>query len=448
MHSDTNDHNQELSNVNEQQDHEAEHEHEHEHEHRPDQEQRDHPLPYEAAPQDSSSHSHRLVTTSPSNADRTEAALHLSRTFVSTTKHIPQSSTKTSWVFMMIYNWTHTHRAATRLYHILTNPSMLLKEIQGHSEHLQHMMRRKSIQQLTEEQDRMDDDPDMLNDTATEMVPVSMTNIRSAANMEESLPEDSESLEGHGDSSDDSASPRKLKRRIGHYPNPFGPNISSMDEQEDDEGWFGRGEECSESGETKTNSVRLSTPKQPHFIRRPIPNFATSSLGHAMDPGQFENTMDIQASPRLSTLSTTSIFNTPTGARFNQPSSNFSPTVESTSKSAPRLAITTSITLDKQTPSQPSVCEQETSLAQENPQMEPGSQQDSHYATPIESPWEEQSRMLADFRSPSISNHSSPISSTSAAFSGSTSFITVNSSASDDSISSSSEALPFSDAVS
>ncbi|KAG0255265.1 hypothetical protein BG011_005228 [Mortierella polycephala] len=445
MHSDSNDHNQELSNANEQQGHEAEHEH------RPDHEQGDRPPPYEAALQESNSHSHHshcLVTTSPSNADLSEAALHLSRTLVSATKHTPQPPPKTSWVFMMIYNWTHTHRAATRLYHILTNPRMLFKEIQGHNEHLQNMMQRQSIQQLTEEQDRMDDDPDMLDDTATEMVPVSMMNIRSAANMEDSLPEDPESLEGHDDSSDDSASPRKLKRRIDHYPNPFGSNISSMDEQEDDEGWFGRGEECSENGETKTNSVRLSTPTQPHSIRRPIPDFATSSLGYAMNPGQFENTTDKQAGSRLSTLSTTSIFNTPTGARFNQPSFNSSPTAELTSRSAARLAITTSITSDKQTPSQLSEGEQKISLAQKNLETEPGPQQNSHYPTPIESPWEEQSRILADFRPPSTSDHSSPSNSTPDASSGFTSLIAINSLASADSISSSGETPSFSEAVS
>ncbi|KAF9291564.1 hypothetical protein BGZ68_003502 [Mortierella alpina] len=99
----------------------------------------------------------------------------------------------------------------------------------------------------------MDDDPDMVNSGATEMVPVSMLNTRSIAAMEESLPEDGTQDE-MDDSSDDSIGPGKLKRKIDRYPNPFGPNVSDMDEQEDDEGWLGSGADCSENGETKSNS--------------------------------------------------------------------------------------------------------------------------------------------------------------------------------------------------
>ncbi|KAG0274291.1 hypothetical protein BGZ95_009937, partial [Linnemannia exigua] len=283
--------------------------------------------------------------TSPSNADLTEAVLHLSRTLVSpapTKPRLQSTAPTSSWLFMMIYSWTHTQKTATRLYHILTKPSSLLQHIQGQNDQLyqQQKKQRKSIQQLTEEQDRMEDDPDMRFGAVTEMVPVSMMNTRSVASMADEFHPSSQTqdplewspmLEGD-DSREDSAMPRKPKRRIESYPNPFAPADSDTESQEDDEGWFGRGEDCSEDGVTKTNSVRLTTPTFSHTFRGRIPEFTTSSLGPAMDPRQFENesnnnnnnTSRSGGELPVPSFSTSSIFNRSTGVSFDRPSSRAS----------------------------------------------------------------------------------------------------------------------------
>ncbi|KAF9904079.1 hypothetical protein EC991_003112 [Linnemannia zychae] len=281
--------------------------------------------------------------TSPSNAALTEAVLHLSRTLVSSgpTKPCPQPA-PSSWLFMMIYSWTHTQKAATHLYHILTKPSSLLQHIQGQNDQVQQQQKkqRKSIQQLTEEQDRLDDDPDMRFGAVTEMVPVSMMNTRSVASMaEDSFPSSQTQdplelpmLRGD-DLNEDSALPRKPKRRIESYSNPFTPSDSDTEPQEDDEGWFGRGEDCSEDGVTKTNSVRLTSPTFSHAFRGRIPEFATSSLGPAMDPRQFEseshnnnnnNNASRSAALPVPSFSTSSIFNRSTGVTLDRPSSRAS----------------------------------------------------------------------------------------------------------------------------
>ncbi|KAF9133490.1 hypothetical protein BGW39_009680 [Mortierella sp. 14UC] len=277
---------------------------------------------------------------SPSNAALTEAVLHLSRTLVSSgpTKPRPRPAPTSSWLFMMIYSWTHTQKAATRLYHILTAPSSLLQHIQDQNDqiHQQQKKQRKSIQQLTEEQDRMEDDPDMRFGAVTEMVPVSMMNTRSVASMaDESLPSSQTQdplelpmLRGD-DLNEDSTLPRKPKRRIESYSNPFAPTDSDTEPQEDDEGWLGRGEDCSEDGVTKTNSVRLTSPTFSHTFRGRIPEFATSSLGPAMDPRQFEsdsynNNTSRSAALPVPAFSTSSLFDRSTGVTFDRPSSRAS----------------------------------------------------------------------------------------------------------------------------
>ncbi|KAG0057635.1 hypothetical protein BGZ83_007008 [Gryganskiella cystojenkinii] len=268
----------------------------------------------------------QLVTASPSDADVTDAVLHLSRTLVSNTAKANDSQSKSSlsstpsssssWVYMMLYSWTQTAQTATRLFHILTTqPSNLLKEIQGQNEQAllsqQRRQPRKSIQQLTEEEDRMEDDPDMINGTATEMVSVSMMNTRTVAGMAESLSEQDTEMQD-----------RPGIRKIEQYQNPFAPAIAGTDEQEDDEGWLGRGDLRSESGATKSNSVRLTSTKL--TVERALPNFnhRPSSLGAAMDPHQFETRdrdsilLDYEPSsrPLRTSLSTpSSIFNTSTG---------------------------------------------------------------------------------------------------------------------------------------
>ncbi|KAG0082705.1 hypothetical protein BGZ93_009724 [Podila epicladia] len=286
----------------------------------------------------------QLASASPSNADLTDAVLHLSRTLVSATKPIPPPPSS-SWFFMMIYSWTHTQRTATRLYHILTKPSTLLKELRS-GELLQQLPKKqpKSIQQMTEEQDMMEDDPDMTSESATEMVPVTMLNTRKALENDDILFSESRNsasgdggdMEGFMNENDD-GTPRKPKRRIDQYSNPFGPNIT--DELEDDEGWLGRGEACSEWGETKTNSVRLTSTARllATANRRRQVDFSTpTSLGAAMDPRQFEmddtpaNTSpssSFSLSPTMSssgssfTSTTESLFNSSTGTTFSRPSS-------------------------------------------------------------------------------------------------------------------------------
>ncbi|KAI7819228.1 hypothetical protein BC939DRAFT_479743 [Gamsiella multidivaricata] len=276
----------------------------------------------------------QLTAATPRNEDLTEAVLHLSRTLVSTSKAIPRP--KSSWLFMMIYNWTHIQRPSSRLYHILTRPVAFLKGIrEPNDQALVHQPKRshKSMQQLTEEQDRLEDDPDMLNG-ATEMVPVTMLNIRSAASMEESRPEDPDA---HKESSDDELNtPRKPRRQIDQYPNPFGPGVSSDDELEDDEGWLGRGEDRSEEGHTKSNSVRLTTPTISHKFSRQMPDFPTPSLGPAMDPRQFESGEDARAGSSRSSVYAASLFNKPTGATFDRLLSTF----PRSDRSMPRLQST------------------------------------------------------------------------------------------------------------
>ncbi|KAK3818001.1 MAG: hypothetical protein JOS17DRAFT_778310 [Linnemannia elongata] len=305
----------------------------------------DHPPSYDSITTSSSASSRTTGAESlqesrlaaPSNAALTEAVLHLSRTLV--TPVPPSPRPQPSWLFMMIYSWTHTQKTATRLYHILTKPSTLLHHIQGQNDQVHHKKQRKSIQQITDEQDRMEDDPDMRFGAATEMVPVSMMNTRSTASMaDEALPLSSQdpmqlsssSLLGD-DFTDDSALPRKPKRRIESYSNPFAPPVNDMEPQEDDEGWLGMGEECSVDGVTKTNSVRLTSPTFPQAFRGRIPEFTTSSLGPAMDPHQFES----ESSPRSDALpipsfSTNSIFNRSTGVTFDRPSSRASINSQST----------------------------------------------------------------------------------------------------------------------
>lgn len=275
---------------------------------------------------------------SPSNAALTEAVLHLSRTLVTPVPPTPRP--QPSWLFMMIYSWTHTQKTATRLYHILTKPSALLHHIQGQNDQVHHKKQRKSLQQITDEQDRMEDDPDMRFGAVTEMVPVSMMNTRSVASMaDEALPPSSSqdpmalsssSLLGD-DFTEESALPRKPKRRIESYSNPFAPPVNDMDPQEDDEGWLGMGEECSVDGVTKTNSVRLTAPTFPQGFRGRIPEFTASSLGPAMDPHQFESESSARSDALpIPSFSTNSIFNRSTGVTFDRPSSRASINSQST----------------------------------------------------------------------------------------------------------------------
>ncbi|KAF9937426.1 hypothetical protein BGZ65_001496 [Modicella reniformis] len=206
------------------------------------------------------------ATSSPSNEDLTQAVLHLSRTL---------------------------------------NDQALV----------QHKKQRKSIQQLTDEQDRLDDD--LLNG-ATEMVPVSMMNTRSIATMEEFLPKDPKELDVNGHLSDDGRSsddglrsPRKPRRRIEQYQNPFGTSVSSEDEFDDDNEWPGRGEDQSEEGHTKANSVRLTSSKD--SSNRRMPDFTTPSLSPALDPRQSdnENSNTVSSSSSFSSSSFSTSFDHP-----------------------------------------------------------------------------------------------------------------------------------------
>ncbi|KAG0354636.1 hypothetical protein BG005_006326 [Podila minutissima] len=326
----------------------------------------------------------QLATASPSNADLTDAVLHLSRTLVAATKPIPPPPTS-SWFFMMIYSWTHTQRTATRLYHILAKPSTLLKELRsGELLQQQPKKQRKSIQQMTEEQDMMEDDPDMTSESATEMMPVSMLNTRKALENDDTLfSESRNSASGDGGgmeglmNENDDGTPRKPKRRIDQYSNPFGPNIT--DELEDDEGWLGRGEACSEWGETKTNSVRLTSTARLLATanhRRQVDFSTPTSLGAAMDPRQFEmddtpaNTSpssSFSLSPTMSssgssfTSTTESLFNSSTGATFNCPSSAAARARYSVSARfvAPSTVIATSAAISTSLSTPPSSAEQE-----------------------------------------------------------------------------------------
>ncbi|KAG9070371.1 hypothetical protein KI688_009708 [Linnemannia hyalina] len=336
---------------------------------------------------------------SPSNVALTEAVLHLSRTLV--TPAPPKPRPQPSWLFMMIYSWTHTQKTATRLYHILTTPSILLQHIQGQNDQVHHKKQRKSIQQITEEQDRMEDDPDMRFGAVTEMVPVSMMNTRSVASMaDEALPPSSQdpmelassSLLGD-DFTEDSALPRKPKRRIESYANPFAPTTNDFDPQEDDEGWLGMGEESSVDGVTKTNSVRLTSPTFSHAFRGQIPDFTTSSLGPAMDPCQFES----ESSPRSDALpvpsfSTDSIFNRSTGVTLDRPSSRASINSQSTASNyvtppssmvSPAPSANSNRTLvSLQTPRQdkvPSHWEQQDTIMTTEPQEEDEEEQGNEY---------------------------------------------------------------------
>ncbi|KAF9999185.1 hypothetical protein BGZ80_011379 [Entomortierella chlamydospora] len=265
-----------------------------------DDNRQDHPPPYDSVNQSTVNGNAEVATQSPSNKDLTEAVLHLSRTLVSTSSSIPKHPSH-SWLFMMIYSWTRTQQTTAHLYHFFSKPVAVLKGIKGQNDQTQlqqYKRQRKSIQQMTEEQDMMEDDPDMLN--ATEMIPVNMMNTRSVASMEESLPDDPQEQDVYGYSSDDDPTiPRKPKRRI--YTNPFGSGVTSEDELEDDEGWYGH---------TKSNSVLLTSTKLSHSLSKSSSEPPTSSLGPAMDPRQFES-----EGARTDTLQTSfptpSLFNTP-----------------------------------------------------------------------------------------------------------------------------------------
>ncbi|KAF9203841.1 hypothetical protein BGZ49_005994 [Haplosporangium sp. Z 27] len=292
-------------------------------------ERQEQPPSYDSIQQGVSNNNTEIATPSPSNKDLTDAVLHLSRTLVSASTEIPKRS---SWLFMMIYSWTRTQQTTTQLYHILSKPTTFLKGIRGQNENTQlqqYKRQRKSIQQMTEEQDMMEDDPDMLYN-ATEMIPVTMMNTRNVASMEESLPEDPQEQDSHVDSSDDdSAIPRKPKRRIDKYRNPFGSGVNSEDELEDDEGWLGRGDERSEDGYTKTNSVLLTSTKLSHSLAKRAPEFLTPSLGPAMDPRQFEAERIKTGTSQISSP-TQSLFNTPRSSIVGKPSSKTSQTTYAT----------------------------------------------------------------------------------------------------------------------
>ncbi|KAG0231113.1 hypothetical protein B0O80DRAFT_435322 [Mortierella sp. GBAus27b] len=266
----------------------------------------DHPPPYDVVPPIHTENNNEVATVSPNNEDIAQAVLHLSRTLVSTPKAHPRRPT--SFMFMVIYSWTQTQQTALRLYHVLSKPSSLLRSIRGQDDQAlvpQHRKQRKGIHQQADEEDWDD-----LNG-ATEMVPVSMTNVRKTASMEESLPEHPEDPDMHELSSDDdSTAPRKPKRHIGGYRNPFGPGVSSDDEVEDDELWFGREDRWLENGRTKSNSVRLKSQTND----RGIPDFSTPSL---MDPQQSEGGDNWSAEPSSSSL--LSFSNTSTGTTSDQP---------------------------------------------------------------------------------------------------------------------------------
>ncbi|KAG0210304.1 hypothetical protein BGX28_009460 [Mortierella sp. GBA30] len=319
---------------------------------------------------------------------------------------------------MVIYSWTHTHRAATKLYHILTHPGTLLKEIQGQSAHSQEQKKQlKSIQQQTEEQDQMEDDPDMLDSTATEMVPVSMLNARTVASMEESLPVDDGMQDGVDDSSDDSITPGQPRRKIDRYRNPFSPTVSSTGEQEDDEGWLGAGEECSEYGETKSNSVRMSSPKTSRSDRRRIPDFSTPSLGPAMDPSQFKDMADnnIPTGSRLSSLSASSVFNTPRLSRSSSPLLRTSNSATSSHETIPAATLTAGV--QQHGPSPPSLPHQGLSKVSTNDSLQRDSEPEQLPAPAMaDSLWTEQSHIREEYYAPSMSDVSGMVTSTTASF--------------------------------
>lgn len=275
----------------------------------------DHPPPYDTASQSSRGSGDsdiEVATVSPSNEDITQAVLHLSRTLPKASPH-PVSSL----MYMVFYGWTQTQRTALRVYHnILSKPGALLRSIRGQDEQALVQQRRKQhkgIQQLMDEEDRLENDLGVLNN-ATEMVPVSLMNTQHVATMEKSLPEDPEEPDINGLSSDDdSTGLRKPSRQIDQYGNPFGPGVSSDDEQEDDEGWFGHEEEQTENESTKTNSVRLLSRKLSRSYGRRMPDFITPSLSPPMGPRQFESGNPGSSSSISSTLSR------PTGANFGQP---------------------------------------------------------------------------------------------------------------------------------
>jgi len=273
----------------------------------PNSTEEDCPPSYDAALQ-SNTRGNEVATASPSNEDLTQAVLNLSRTLVSTSRTLPPTSTST-FMYMMIYSWKQTQQTAWRFYHILSKPSSLLQAIRGQDDlaPVQSRKQRKSIQQLTDEADRLEEDLDIL-DGATEMVPVSMMNSRGTATMEESLPEHPGIPGTHGHLNDGDSTTRKPNRQIEQYHNPFIPSVPSEDEQEDDEEW-------SES-EEKTNSVRLTSRKLSYATGRRIPDF-TSSLGPAMDPRQFRG-------DESSSSSVSSLFSTPTSTTSGQPLSRLS----------------------------------------------------------------------------------------------------------------------------
>ncbi|KAF9583010.1 hypothetical protein BGW38_010437 [Lunasporangiospora selenospora] len=318
--------------------------------HHLDSDHPDLPPPYDSHRQHHSSEDSLQLTTA-SNADQTEAVLHLSRTLVSPIRPLP--SPPSSWLYKMIYSITHTRRTATRLYHLLSQPGEILKEIQVYvrlhsllSQHhvpLQHSKLQhhqgKSIQQLTEEQDCDEDDPDMMNGTATEMVLVSMLNTRSCDRMQERPSPDwtDHAYESCGDNdgirdpdfSTATADNDPSRRRIDLYPNPFGTNVGYDYAPEDDEDWLGRGEHRSEEGATRSNSVRMTSPRFSTSYYSRIPEFSTapSSLGPAMDPRQFENDVavtgaGVSAGGQENHWPSSSIFDIPRGTRL-QPTSLF-----------------------------------------------------------------------------------------------------------------------------
>ncbi|KAK3814321.1 MAG: hypothetical protein J3Q66DRAFT_346240 [Benniella sp.] len=283
----------------------------------PNSTEEDYPPSYDAALQSNTRDESidEVATASPSNEDLTQAVLNLSRTLVSTSRTSPPTSTST-FMYMMIYSWKQTQQTAWRFYHILSKPSSLLQAIRGQDglAPVQSRKQRKSIQQLTDEADRLEEDLGIL-DGATEMVPVSMMNSRGTATMEESLPEHPGTPDIHGHSNDGDSITRKPNRRIEQYHNPFIPSVPSEDEQEDDEEWS-EIEEQPEDRNTKTNSVRLTSHKLSYATGRRIPDF-TSSLGPAMDPRQFRG-------DESSSSSVSSLFSTPPSATSGQPLSRLS----------------------------------------------------------------------------------------------------------------------------
>ncbi|KAF9914736.1 hypothetical protein BX616_007664 [Lobosporangium transversale] len=374
--------------------------------------------PYDSLNQiDNSERSNEVALAIPRNEDLTEAVLHLSRTLAHT-KSIPRRSPSSSWLFMMIYNWAHTQGTATRLYHILSKPITLIKEIRGQNEKAliqrEKKFEVKGIHQITEELDMMEADPDMVN-SATEMVPVSMMNVHSASIMKESLRQgmdDNDTQTTDSSDDNDAVTSRQPKRQINKYPNPFGSGVSSSDELEDDEGWFGRGEDRSKTGQTKTNSVRLTSPKLLHHHQhnRRIPDFATSSLGRAMDHRQFERGEDMRDQPSCSSpLNVSTIFNTSRGATFNNPSPTFSragglvdPWVSVSSSSSPSTSSVTSFySMERSSPT-PASLENWQDHVQMGITKAQNESRENRFTLPLESPPSPQSMDSNDFDSQSF----------------------------------------------